>query len=134
MTPTSRSHVQLTEMFPLELLERVLSYISIPDLLRMKRVKRVYDRRVQKFRLSRLDIASRQVNRDFNDFIKAPPYTKYRIDLFAAGLEDNLFLPPTNVEPSKNTSRNEHFQSYSKVGAKGQTLLFSCSSRWIWPI
>ena len=30
-----------------------------------------------------------QVNRRLNDFIHASPYIKYRIDLFAAGLEDN---------------------------------------------
>ena len=39
MNPTSNS--QLTERLPLELLEKVLAYSSIPDILRMKQVRRL---------------------------------------------------------------------------------------------
>lgn len=34
-------------------------------------------------------IISHQVNRRFRDFVQASPYTQYRIDLLAVGLEDN---------------------------------------------
>jgi hypothetical protein len=49
MSPTGSS--QLTERLPLELLEKVLAYTSIPDILRMKQVRRLYDR-VQRFQLN----------------------------------------------------------------------------------
>ena len=49
-----------------------------------------------------------QVNRGFHDFILGSPYIKYRVDLFASGLEDN---PSVKLSLSdkrralKNTSR-----------------------------
>jgi hypothetical protein len=42
MSPTSSS--QLTERLPPELLEKVLAYTSITDILKMKQVGRLYDR------------------------------------------------------------------------------------------
>jgi hypothetical protein len=42
MSPTDSS--QLTESLPPELLENVLAYTSIPDILKMKQVGRLYDR------------------------------------------------------------------------------------------
>ena len=49
MSPTGNS--QLTEKLPLELLEKVLAYSSILDILRMKQVWRLYHR-VQRFQLN----------------------------------------------------------------------------------
>jgi len=49
MTPTSIS--QLTEKLPPELLEKVLAYTPVPDILRMKQVARLHSR-VQIFQLN----------------------------------------------------------------------------------
>jgi hypothetical protein len=48
---------QLTQRLPLELLEKVLTYTSIPDILRMKQVGRLCDR-IQRFQLNIVDIFS----------------------------------------------------------------------------
>jgi hypothetical protein len=40
---------QLTERLPLELLEKVLAYASIPDILRMKQVRRLSNRASRDF-------------------------------------------------------------------------------------
>jgi hypothetical protein len=48
---------QLTQRLPLELLEKVLTYTSIPDILRMKQVGRLCDR-IQRFQLNVVDIFS----------------------------------------------------------------------------
>ncbi|KAF9643654.1 hypothetical protein BDM02DRAFT_1374405 [Thelephora ganbajun] len=74
---------QLTEKLPPELLEKILVYAPVPDILRMK-----------------------QVNRDFHDFIQGSPYIKYRIDLFAVGLEEN---PAVNLSLiDKRRAFDEH--------------------------
>jgi hypothetical protein len=49
MSPTGIP--QLTERLPPELLEKVLAYVSIPDILKMKQVGGLYDR-VQRFQLN----------------------------------------------------------------------------------
>lgn len=64
MTPYGLS--QLTQRLPPELLEKVLMYVSVPDILRMK-----------------------QVNRYLRDFTQDSPRIAYQIDIFAAGLKDN---------------------------------------------
>jgi hypothetical protein len=55
MSPADTS--RLIERLPPELLEKVWAFTSVPDLLRMKQVRGLYDR-VQRFQLNLLDIVS----------------------------------------------------------------------------
>ena len=86
MSPTGTP--QLTERLPLELLEKVLANVSVPDILRMKQVGRVSDP-VQRSSSIFWMSSPCQVARDIHHFIQGSPYIQHRIDLFAAGLVDN---------------------------------------------
>lgn len=83
----------ITKRLPLELLEKILTYSSVPDILRLKQVRK----RSDSIQNSRLNLRHRmlwQVNRYLHDLIQRSPCIKYQIDLFAAGLKDN---PASNL-------------------------------------
>ena len=76
----------ITQKLPPELFIKILCYLSIPDVLRVKQVINETITLVDKF-------AERcphfQVKRVFHDTILASPLIQLKIDLFATGLERN---------------------------------------------
>ena len=115
MAPTGTS--QLIEKFPLELLGKVLAYVPILDILRMKQVGNLNGL----IRGSPLNCFNclHQINRSFRDFIKNSPYIKYRIDLFTAGLVDN---------PAVNLTLADKRRAFDTHRMKWET--FSTVKKW----
>ena len=116
MNPTDTP--QLTERLPFELLEKVLANVSVPDILRMKQVGTVSDR-VQRSSSTFRTSSPCQVARDIHDFIQESPYIQHRIDLFAAGLEDN---------PASNLTLADKRRAFDEYRTKWET--FNPIKKW----
>ena len=100
---------RLTQKLPPELLEKVLEYMPIPSILKMKQVRRLSAPIPEPLRYHLLW----QVNRYLRDFIQDSSRTMYRIDIFAAGLEDN---------PTANLSLAEKREALDGYRAKWDTF------------
>jgi hypothetical protein len=111
-TMSAADTLQITEKLPPELLEKILTDASVPDIIKLKQVGKQPDC-IQRSQLNFEYPLLFQVNRGFRDFVQDSPYIKFRIDLFAAGLEDN---------PSTNLTLSDRRKAFDEYRTKWETF------------
>jgi hypothetical protein len=100
-TTNSRSHLS---GLPVEIVEDVLLYLSPPVMVKL-RVVRVS---VSSPNLAFLTNCCYQLNRRVRDLVDASPTIQYRVELFAASLEDNLGKPSVSVADRRALLKKYH--------------------------
>ena len=108
---SAASTLQITEKLPPELLEKILTYAPVPDIIRLEQVGKQSDH-IQRSQLNFSHPLLWQANRAFRDFIQGSPYVKHRINLFAVGLKDNPFANLTLDDRKKAYERRPKWETF----------------------